>query len=248
MKSIYNFRVKHNDGQTFDMHDHNLWIESFRILSPNAIRSLYQLRSAGARLKKSKKGVRRVRIRIQAESGNVVDYDNIKHQIYNIFFTDEPFEIVRDLTPDKKILVLQEGDYDIENITTSDGNFELYLTMLEPYLIGPTQTITLTTEYQIHEVIGQVATPWKSKTTFTVPQSQFVLESNTGLKIILNFEFIAGDVLEIDSLKRKVTLNGNDLATAISLETEWDKGELNQGYTTMKANHETELTYTGRYN
>jgi phage-related protein len=80
---------------------------------------------------------------------------------------------------------------------------------------------------------------------FSLPQSQFTLENNQGGKIILNYSFIAGDRLEIDYLERKVTLNGKDLAIAISLDTVWF--DLKPGQVQLKASHSTALTYTERF-
>ena len=116
--------------------------------------------------------------------------------------------------------------------------------MLDHYIYSEAKTITVPTNFQTFTIGGHESTVWKSKTVFKSSQNQFVLESDVG-KIILNFNFIAGDVLEIDYEKRDVFLNGKDLATAIDIKTEWF--ELPVGEVQLRASHETELTYNERY-
>lgn len=113
------------------------------------------------------------------------------------------------------------------------------------YACGKTHDLAITTNFQTFTILGQDKTPWTSKTTFTAPATQFTLETNHGGKIILNYSFIAGDVLEIDYKKRKITLNNNDLAVALSIQSVWF--ELEPGQVQIKASHPTTLTYTERY-
>ncbi|WP_188453802.1 phage tail domain-containing protein [Virgibacillus oceani] len=140
MKSELNFKVKYNNIST-DMHDIGLWVESFHIFSPNAERTKLTVPGmAGSHQSNYRMGERKVHIALQIESDTMIEYDEIKHKIYELFYTEKEFSIIRDLTPDKEIFVIQEGDYDIENITQSDGEFSLTLTMLDPYLYGPELT------------------------------------------------------------------------------------------------------------
>jgi len=242
MKSSLNFTVKHESGATFDMHELGLWVESFHIYAPNAIRKLAPHEN-GARLKKSKLGIRRVDTTIQVESNSMIDFDQKKHLIYSIFFTDQPFEIVRDLTPGKRIFVLYEGEYDIRNISNADGDFKLELVMIDPYIYGETHDLTLGSSYDTYAIQG-LESPWTSRTTFAGSTSQYTLETNEGGKIVLDYNFIAGDVLEIDYRKRKVTLNGASIAVAINMETRWFT--LTPGYMALKSSHTTTLSYTER--
>lgn len=122
------------------------------------------------------------------------------------------------------------------------GTINFYLA--EGYRLGKTETINLTNAMQSFRIDGQVETPWKSRTTFDEPASQFVLESNLG-KLTLNYEFIRGDVLVIDYKTRDITLNGRNIDVGLSLESIWF--ELAVGFIEMRASHETILTYTERY-
>lgn len=113
--------------------------------------------------------------------------------------------------------------------------------------LGESHTYTLTPEFQKFIIAGQTETPWKSKTTFSEATDQYILESNTGLKILLNYDFIAGDVLEIDSEKRAIFLNGKDLRTSVSLSSDWNKGVIDAGFVELKASENTEFIYTERF-
>lgn len=112
-------------------------------------------------------------------------------------------------------------------------------------MFGKTKSINLTTSNQTFLITGQTSTPWTSRTVFTQSASQFTIVGPYDGNITLNYDFIAGDVLEIDYKKRDVYLNGNDLAVAVDLRTNWF--ELPVGNITLQASHGTEITYTERY-
>lgn len=110
---------------------------------------------------------------------------------------------------------------------------------------GLTKTISLTPSPSIHEITGQLPTNWTSETVFTSPQSSYTIESATGL-IKLTYEFIQGDVLEVDGRNRSIKLNGViDLNVGLSLNSQWF--DLKPNYMTMKASHATVLTYVEKY-
>lgn len=152
MKSEQNFSVIKQDGTIIDMHEIGVWVESFHIHSPNIYRNKLKIPNMpGAYLANSTEEERKVSIVMQLESENLKEFDQLKHQIYDVFFSEEDFTIIRDLTPDREIHVLQEGDFDIANITPSDGYFEIELTMLDPYVyskeksaIFPSDAVNLT--------------------------------------------------------------------------------------------------------
>lgn len=136
VKSELNFKVRKQNTE-YDMHELGVWVESFHIHSPNSQKTTLQMPGKhGSRLMQSSQGVRTVDISMQLEQNSLFEYDELKHQIYDIFYSDDTLTIVRDLRPDREIYVIQEGDYDLENITKSDGRFELSLTMIDPYIYG----------------------------------------------------------------------------------------------------------------
>lgn len=141
------------------------------------------------------------------------------------------------------IATLQDGDTPEEDSNDIVGT--LVFLCSDPAKRKHTHTLTIPTTFQTFAIHGQESTPWTSKTTFTSAANQYILETNQGGKIILNYNFIAGDVLEIDYKKRKVTLNGNLLQTAISIYSHWF--DLKPGQMQIRASQPTTLTYTERY-
>lgn len=137
MKSQLNFKVIKN-GTEYNMHEMGIWVSSFHIHSPNAIRNKVIVPGMpGAHLASTDEGERSVYIAMQIEADSISDYDELKHKIFDLFYSKNYVTIIRDLYPDRKIKVLQEGSYDINNITTEDGEFDLLLTMTDPYIYGP---------------------------------------------------------------------------------------------------------------
>lgn len=114
----------------------------------------------------------------------------------------------------------------------------------QPFRLKSADPLTLSPTMQTFNVGGQKSAPWTSYTRFTVPQSSYSIESNVG-KVLLQYEFVAGDVLEIDYFKRDVYLNGKDLSTAVLVQTEWF--DLPVDTVQLKASQPTELTYCERY-
>jgi predicted phage tail component-like protein len=138
--------------------------------------------------------------------------------------------------------VLQNSMDDLEKIAIlREGT----LAFVAKYTGGRTLQLSLKPTAQAHFISGQRETDWISKTTFKAATSKFVLEEAAGGRIILNYEFIQGDVLTIDYHKRKVLLNGKSLATAIALNTVWFP--LRPGTMNLKASADTMLEYQERF-
>ncbi|RWR06756.1 phage tail family protein [Siminovitchia fortis] len=149
-------------------------------------------------------------------------------------FDDEPGR--------RYVALLQNDMNDFEKISwLREGTLQFVV----KETLGADKTINIGTEFANYTITGQTETPWTSRTRFTVPQSSFTIETTKGGKIILNYDFIAGDILEIDYETRDVRLNGKDLAVSIALETVWF--ELEPGQVQIKASHPTEMKYTERY-
>ncbi|MBD8006527.1 distal tail protein Dit [Bacillus norwichensis] len=141
------------------------------------------------------------------------------------------------------LATLQSGDTPEEDSNDIVGTLVFICT--NPAKNRNEQTLNITTTTQAFTIGGMESTPWTSQTRFTAPQSSFRLETDNGGKIILHYDFIDGDVLEINYETRNVFLNGKDVAVSIALETEWF--ELNPGLVSMRASHETALNYAERF-
>lgn len=141
------------------------------------------------------------------------------------------------------VATLQSGDVPDEDSNSLEGTLLFLCT--DSAKRKNKKTITLTTSSKYFTITGQESTPWTSKTVFKQAANQFYIKGPYGRNVTLNYDFIEGDVLEIDYDKRSVKLNGNDLAVAVSLITDWF--ELPAGFVYLEASHETEMVYTERY-
>ncbi|MCC2248867.1 phage tail family protein [Virgibacillus sp. AGTR] len=111
--------------------------------------------------------------------------------------------------------------------------------------LGQTYNLTIQTNLAEHAITGQEKTPFYTTTVFEVPQERFTLEASNGLYILLNYNFIAGDVLEIDYTTRSAILNGKNIDTAISIKSVFK--ELIPGQMEFVASHKSTVSYTERY-
>lgn len=135
MKSKHNFKIEYEDGRVVDIHELGVWVESFHIYSPNVERELLEMRGRhGAQQGSSRLKPRKIDIGFQVETESPTELDEIKHILFSTFYDHHPYKIIRDLTPGEYLYAAQEGDYDLDNITESDAEFIITLTMLDPVI------------------------------------------------------------------------------------------------------------------
>jgi predicted phage tail component-like protein len=252
------------------MHDIGLWVESFHISSPDPSRKFFDLPGMnGSYLAKSKIKMRKVEIGFQVETDSIFDLDELKHTIYGVFYSEKPYKIVRDFRPDRILYAVQDGEYDIENITPEDGEFTLSLIMPDPFLYGPEKTqivdasgdptITIPTLFASSD--SPIVTPGtntevplKADITFNAAASEYILEhQQSGKKIRLSYDFVEGDKVTIFSNwenKHLVQLNGENKLTMLVIPSSdyfyLDRGE-NTFSITPGENTETKITYRERW-
>lgn len=169
------------------------------------------------------------------------DLLNKAEEIAEWLITDKEAPLVFDDRTNRTHWVVLEGAVDEEEIVSFS---RASLEFISLYKTGASKTLNLTSTMQSFTITGQTETPWVSTTTFTVPQSSFLLESSTG-KITLNYNFIAGDVLEIDYKSRDILVNGINLDIGLSLESVWF--DLKPRMMQFKASHPTAIKYDERY-
>src|SRR5690625_2510706 len=205
---------------------------------------LTQNRKAGSRLRKVKSDVRVEEAHIEISDVEGMNLRKTAEDLAGWLLSDTERELIFDDEADRSYFAIVDGSLDAEEIV-SVGYGIIRFVCPESYKYGSGQSLDLmSSSNQTFLVTGQASTPWSSRTVFTVPQSQFTLESSTG-KIILNYDFIAGDVLEIDYESRDITVSGINIDVGLSMESVWF--ELEPGEIQMKASHETEIKYTERY-
>lgn len=235
----------------------NIRNEKFHVLEGRQKAPFYPLErtlfkySGGYRLKKTEKGL----LEINQPIGYVLqhndhlpelknEYDlSLRDELASWLITDDIVPLQFDDEPGRTYHVL------VQNTIDDFDRFEELrsgtLQFVSLYTTGNTYTLSVNNLSQTYNIEGQEETPWTSRTRFNAKSNQYIIETNQGGKITLNYNFIAGDVLEIDYQKRKVTLNGNNLAVALSLDSHWLP--LKPKEIQIKASHNTTLTYSERY-
>lgn len=217
-------------------------MELFRPLTPPIEYESRPLVKGGDRVRKRRFASMELPVPITIKSDQPIEM--LIEDMSNWLVHDEPKKLEFVDAPNRYYLARYNGmEYLKRNPYYAMGTIFFYLP--EGYRFGKTNDLNIISTFQTFNILGQDKTPWTSKTTFTSSANQYILETNQGGKIILNYNFIAGDVLEIDYKKRKVTLNGNLLQTAISIYSHWF--DLKPGQMQIRASHQTTLTYTERY-
>ncbi|GGP13578.1 distal tail protein Dit [Oceanobacillus neutriphilus] len=112
-------------------------------------------------------------------------------------------------------------------------------------MFGEEKTIEVSTENTLHVITGQDKTPWEISLRFSENTDKFELTTNSGLYLLLGYEFIEGDSLTIKYEGREVLLNGRDLRHSIRLKSNFEY--LYPGKVTVSASHNCEMKYDERY-
>lgn len=126
-KSIFNFKILYNNGSIVDLHeDLNLWVSDFRIPSSTAehITEKADGIHGEAYLGTSLKG-RKVTATFSAGAVNPTEFDLYRDKLFRVFNPLEPFYIIRDMQPGKRMKVVVDSTIDIEYLTPEDGEFIL---------------------------------------------------------------------------------------------------------------------------
>lgn len=211
MKSEQNFKVKKDDGLIVDLHDIGVWVESFHIYSPNVSRKKIKVPGFhGAYQSSVEIEERYIHADLKLEADNMIAFDQLKHHLYDLFFSEQNFTIIRDLTPDKEIFACYEGNFDINNITPEDGEFRLNLSMLDPYIYGQEKTLHFPSD---HVVITNEGTA-EADPIFELTATQkttFAMISNLEEEYNLIGKPADDDVQEVDYRTSVMYENGSTL-------------------------------------
>jgi phage-related protein len=126
-KSIFNFKIQYLDGSIVDLHeDKNLWVSSFRILSPSpehiteTVTGRHGSIRHGTTLKE-----RKITSKISVEAVDYIDFDLFRDELFRIFNPLKEFYIIRDLQPGKRMKVSVASEFDIDYLTLEDGEFDI---------------------------------------------------------------------------------------------------------------------------
>lgn len=140
-KSIFNFKIQYKDGKIIDLHDENLWVSSFRIMSPTpdhkteTVEGRHGSIYLGSTLKE-----RKIKATIMIESVDYTDFDLMRDYLFRIFNPLNKFYIIRDLQKGKRMEVSVDSDFDIDYLSLEDGEFDIDFVIHSTFLesIGTT--------------------------------------------------------------------------------------------------------------
>lgn len=187
----------------------------------------------------------------------LIKYDNIPHfrglteDIAEWLVHDEPKILGFADEPDRLYFAVVD-DTANEEFLYNRGT-ETKFTFICGYKYSQERQLTINNTLT-SSVKGHKSTLWKTKTKFNTNQTGYELVFNapgkTDLreinKIKLNYDFIQGDILEINYSKRRVTVNGKDITnTLVILQSNFM--ELPIGSVEFVASHPTEFYYHERY-
>lgn len=177
-------------------------------------------------------------------------YQKLKEEIAEWLVHDEPKRLEFADDPDRlywaKTTNIEQGD---EHPRGSDAT--IHFKCDSKY--SQERKLTVTSKLT-HNIKGHKSTQWRTKTKFNTNQTGYELAFNSpgktslrGInKIKLNYDFIQGDILEIDYSKRKVTVNRKDITnTLVILQSNFM--ELPIGEVNFSVSHPTEFYYHERY-
>lgn len=196
------------------------------------------------RLRKTEIEPRIINVPILIYHEGFTDLQRKKEELAEWLVHDKPKKLEFEDEPERHYLSLVNGLMDHEE-ESYWATAEIEFVCPDGFKHGKHKSLILTPTEESHEITGQLPTHWKSRTIFTRSQSMFEIESVSG-KIKLTYNFVKGDVLEIDSYSRTIKLNNSiDLDVGLSLNSRWFV--LKPNYMTLRANHETTVHYTEKY-
>lgn len=197
------------------------------------------------------RGVRMLSVPIGIRYDQRSDLERIKEDIAGWLVHDKPKKLEFKDDPDRFYYAVVDNT--INNGFLYNQTTEATINFLCGYKYSNERIVII--ETTVKKIVkGHKSTPWKIKTIFTDKTSIYELQFNspgeTNLrdinKIKLNYEFVAGDVLEIDFSKRKVTINGVDRSNILSI-LQSNYMELPIGEVKFETSHKTEFYYNERY-
>lgn len=203
------------------------------------------------RLLKTDRGPRIVPVLVHFEYDDFSHFERIKEDMAKWLVHEKPKILEFEDDPDRFYWAVVDGSIEYDNPLPTATDAKINFICGYKYSHERTVTINPTATKLIE---GHKSTPWRTKTTFTANQTgyelQFYSPGKTDLREIniikLNYNFVSGDVLEIDYLKRAVTLNGIDRSNLLVI-LQSNYMELPIGNVEFSSSVNTNLFYNERY-
>lgn len=142
VKSVFNFKIQDEDGSILDLHEENLFVNSFRIISLTPEHSTEYVEGKNGSIHQGTKiRERKITTKITVETDNHIDFDKMRDWIYSIFNPLKKFYIIRDLQPSKRIEVRVSGEFDIDYIFLEVGEFQVDFLICQPFFESVSSTL-----------------------------------------------------------------------------------------------------------
>lgn len=204
------------------------------------------------RLIKTTTNAREISVPVKIDHKGFSDLQKIKEDLAGWLVTKNPKPLEFADDPNRFYLAVVDGEMDLDEFLYW-GEGLIKFVCPDPFKYSDQKQINV--NLTNNKVIdGHESTLWKTKTTFTSSASSYELQFNSQdktelrdiCKLKLNYDFIRGDILEIDYRKRKITVNGVDRSNILSI-LQSNYMELPIGQVSFNASHATNLYYNERY-
>lgn len=178
---------------------------------------------AGAKIARSKTGVKSIRVKVQIFGQTKAEIRAKVDALAEILLTENPAPLVFGDESHKTYMAIVANETPFQELSTL-GHAEIIFLCPDPYAKGTTKTTRLTNNGSTAVTIGGNApTLPKFTTTFSASTSFFEVSLNNGPKVRITFNFTAGSILVIDHEKNHVTINGASNNATISLDSDFFK-------------------------
>jgi predicted phage tail component-like protein len=162
----------------------------------------------GGRLINTVTQVRTIKQHVFFKGADKPDLRKIEEEIAAWLITDEPVELVFDDEPDRVYFAVVDGSLDINELVNV-GEGTITFICPDPYKYGAETNISFVNNAASPNVGGTYKTFPRIEATFTAAATEFkVTHASSGKYVRVIKNFIVGDKLIIDFVKRKITLNG----------------------------------------
>ena len=253
-KSIFNFKIQRQDNSIIDLHEKNLYVNSFRIisLSPEHIIEYIDGRYGSLHLGTNIKE-RKITAKITVEANDYIEFDTLRDEIYRIFNPLEKYYIIRDLQPNKRIEVSVSSEFDIDYIWLELGEFQIDFVVHSPFFesTGTTLNPSYTDGYFQLSTNEPVQYTFRNQSTFKVwnegdiaidpclfplkikfegaSNNLTIINHTTGDRWQYNGSTVESDTIRLDgirSLKNDSSIFGNTNKKLITLEKGFNQFEI----------------------
>lgn len=134
MKNLSNFKIVTLDGETYDMQDYGIIIESFNPLPPEfeSYTETIPFRDGFLDYGGQYRG-RTINVVGGFKAKDGQDYRQMRNKVFRLFDARKWFYVINDAEPNRRWLVRTESDYSLERLSDIMAKFSINLISKSPY-------------------------------------------------------------------------------------------------------------------